>query len=434
MNEMDLFSMEFGEQNQPKVLTVSLLTSTIRGVLEGTFSGLTVEGEISGFRPASTGHWYFSLKDSSAVLNCVMWRSTIPKVKFLPKDGLKVVVTGSISVYEARGSYQLVCTSMRLAGEGDILAMLEERKRRYQSLGYFEQSLKKAIPKFPKKVAVVTSPTGAALKDILDVTSRRNCTLDIIILPAVVQGTAAAETIAARIKEVSDFHLADVMIVGRGGGSIEDLLPFSEDCVIEAIHRSEVPVISAVGHEIDHPISDYVADLAAPTPSAAAELVSESLAEQVDRVMRAQAAMWDAISARVTTIRLRLSAFSAANAKAQLDSRLNRARLRLDGCQRDMQRAMESAISSARVHLDQIQMDMQRGIEKCFQETSSRVKILEQTLLAMSPIAVMERGFSIVSTTQGIVLKNSKDMHTGQDIVIRMVDGKVGAQVTEVSK
>ena len=183
-------------------LSVSELTGLIKTTLEGSFYGLTVEGEISGFKPSSSGHWYFSLKDQAAVINCCMWRSSIPRVAFKPKDGMKVVVTGALSVFEPRGTYQLICTSMKVAGEGDILAMLEERKRHYDSLGYFDTSKKKPIPLRPSRVAVITSPTGAALQDILQVTGRRNAGLDIIILPALVQGQGAAAEIAARIEEV----------------------------------------------------------------------------------------------------------------------------------------------------------------------------------------------------------------------------------------
>ncbi|MBP5757119.1 MAG: exodeoxyribonuclease VII large subunit, partial [Spirochaetales bacterium] len=199
-------------ENQMPKLSVAELTSLIKTTLEGSFYGLTVEGEISGFRPASTGHWYFSLKDKDAVIGCCMWRTSTARVPFKPKDGMKVIVTGNISVFEPRGTYQIICSSMQSAGEGDILAMLEERKRHYDSLGYFDPSLKKPIPKRPAKVAVITSPTGAALQDILQITGRRNGGMDIIILPAIVQGQDAAPSIAARIKEVNEFLLADVMI------------------------------------------------------------------------------------------------------------------------------------------------------------------------------------------------------------------------------
>ena len=391
-------------------LSVSELTGLIKTTLEGSFYGLTVEGEISGFRPASTGHWYFSLKDQSAVIGCTMWRSSIPRVPFKPKDGMKVIVTGSLSVFEPRGTYQIICTSMKVAGEGDILAMLEERKRRYDSLGYFDQAKKKPIPRRPGRVAVITSPTGAALQDILQITGRRNSSMDIIILPAVVQGADAAPTIAARIKEVNDFFLADVMIVGRGGGSIEDLLPFSEECVIEAIHQSQIPVISAVGHEIDWAISDYVADLRAPTPSAAAELVCESSVDQREKVQRLRLDMTDAMLSKVNAVKLRLAAFSPESARAQLENRLNRRRMMLDS----------------------LTVNMQHAVSTLLTQKKSRSELLRHKLEALSPLAVLQRGYSIVTDSNGNVIKTVSRVAPGDGISIILSDGRILADVQEV--
>ena len=401
--------MEKIPETLPK-LTVSELTSLIKNTLECSFFGLTVEGEISGFRPASTGHWYFSLKDQGAVIGCCMWRSTIPRVAFKPKDGMKVVVTGALSVFEPRGTYQIICTSMKVAGEGDILAMLEERKRRYDSLGYFDESKKKPIPRRPGRIAVITSPTGAALQDILQITGRRNKGLDIIILPAIVQGTDAAISIAKRIKEVNDFALADVMIVGRGGGSIEDLLPFSEECVIEAIHESQIPVISAVGHEIDWAISDYVADLRAPTPSAAAELVCESSIDQMDRINQLRADITEAVVAKLNAVKLRLASFSPENARAQLENRLNRRRMQLDS----------------------LSTDMQHGMQNLLNQRKARSELLRHKLEALSPLAVLDRGYSIVTDKDGRTLKSVSQANAGDNITIRLSDGRILADVQEV--
>lgn len=391
-------------------LSVSELTSLIKTTLEGSFYGLTVEGEISGFRPASTGHWYFSLKDSSAVIGCAMWRSSIPRVGFVPKDGMKVTVTGSISVFEPRGTYQIICTSMRVSGEGDILIMLEERKRKYAALGYFDESLKKPIPGRPGKAAVITSPTGAALQDILQITGRRNNGMDIIILPAVVQGAEAAQTIAARIKEANDFLLADVIIVGRGGGSIEDLLPFSEECVIEAIHQSKIPVISAVGHEIDWALSDYVADMRAPTPSAAAELVCESSMDQLEKLNKLRRSMYDSINGKLNEVKLKLSAFSRTGAKAQLDNRLNSFRMALD-----------SSVS-----------EMEHGMKMLVSLRSSKAELLKQKIKALSPLAVLDRGYSIVTDKDGKTIKSVSQTGNGDKIGITMSDGRISASVGEV--
>ena len=234
-------------------LSVSELTSLIKRTLEEGFYGIRVSGEISNFRPASSGHWFFTLKDSTSSLSAIMFKSTAWRVNFKPQEGDKVVVTGSLDVYAARGTYQLKCDTMEKSGTGDILAMLEKRKREYDAIGYFAPERKKGIPARPTRVGVVTSATSAALQDILQILSRRAPSLDILILPATVQGTAAAATIAARIRQANLLLLCDVLIVGRGGGSLEDLLPFSEDAVIQAIYESEIPVISAVGMRSNWP-------------------------------------------------------------------------------------------------------------------------------------------------------------------------------------
>lgn len=391
-------------------LSVGELTALIKNTLEGSFYNLTVEGEVSGFRPASTGHWYFSLKDQNAVLSAAMWRSQVSRVGFVPKDGQRVVVTGNISVFEPRGTYQIVCTSVKAAGEGDILAMLEERKRRYAALGYFDQAAKKSIPKRPSRVAVITSPTGAALQDILQITGRRNRGMDMIILPAVVQGSEAAQTIAARIREVNEFLLADVMIVGRGGGSIEDLLPFSEDCVIQAIHDSQIPVISAVGHEIDWALSDFVADLRAPTPSAAAELVCESSMDQLEKISQLKASMTESMNSRVSQVRLRIAAFSPVAAKAQLDNKVSKIRMMLDNQAIAMKHSMDMQLTSLR----------------------SQSEILKHRIMALSPLSVLDRGYSIVTDKDGRTLKSVSQVSGGEEMSIMLRDGRIAAVAKEV--
>ena len=390
-------------------LTVSELTSLVKATLEGSFYNLTVEGEISGFRPASTGHWYFSLKDSGAVISAAMWRSNIRKVGFIPKDGQRVIVKGNLSVYDQRGTYQIICSSIEPFGEGDILAMLEQRKRHYAQLGYFDESLKKPIPKHPSRVAVITSPTGAALQDILQITGRRSPSMDIIILPAVVQGSEAAQSVAARILEVNEFLLADVIIVGRGGGSIEDLLPFSEPAVIEAIHQSDIPVISAVGHEIDWALSDYVADLRAPTPSAAAELVCQSAVDQMAEVERYRVSMKENMASRIAAIRLRVNAFSRENARAQLENRLAHNRMRLDFAMSSLGREVQTLVAGKR----------------------ARVELLTHKLEAMSPLAILDRGYGVL-TAGGKTLRSVKQVKVGDLMEIRLCDGQISACVKEV--
>ena len=391
-------------------LSVSELTALVKTTLEGSFYNLTVEGEISGFRPASTGHWYFSLKDNGAVISAAMWRSNIRKVGFIPKDGQRVIVKGNLSVYEQRGTYQIICSSIEPFGEGDILAMLEERKRHYAQLGYFDESQKKPIPRRPNRVAVITSPTGAALQDILQITGRRSPSMNIIILPAVVQGSEAAQSVATRIKEVNDFLLADVMIVGRGGGSIEDLLPFSEDCVIEAIHQSDIPVISAVGHEIDWALSDFVADLRAPTPSAAAELVCESSLDQMAKIEGFRASMKESMASRISAIRLRVAAFSKENAKAQLENRLSHNRMRLDYATSSLRREICNLVAVKR----------------------SKLEMLSHKIEVLSPLSILDRGYGILTTKEGKTLRSVSQVKVGDCMEIMLADGQISACVKEV--
>ncbi|MDR2662034.1 MAG: exodeoxyribonuclease VII large subunit, partial [Treponema sp.] len=254
----------------PQKYTVSELTGLIQANLENAFPQVLVEGELSNCRPSSTGHLYFSLKDPGAKIDGVMFKNRLAFLGFEPRDGMLLRVRGRISVYPQRGNYQLVCEDMELAGAGNILAMLENRKRALAAEGLFDPERKKPIPRFPETVGVVSSPTGAAVQDILNILKRRAEGIRVIILPAPVQGVDAAPIIARRIEQANRWNLAEVLIVGRGGGSLEDLLPFSEEAVVRAVAESEIPVISAVGHEIDNALSDLAADLRAPTPSAAA--------------------------------------------------------------------------------------------------------------------------------------------------------------------
>ena len=288
---------------QDAILSVSQLTSRIKDMLEGRFSRITLEGEISNLKPASTGHLYFYLKDEHAVISAVMFKGRMRGLSFTPTDGTLVRANGSISVYAPRGNYQIVVESMELAGTGNILLMLEERKRRLAAEGLFDQDRKRPLPSFPQRVAVVTSPTGAALRDILQIMGRRNPKISVTVLPCQVQGADAAPAIARMIAVANAYKLADVLIVGRGGGSLEDLLPFSEEVVVRAVAESQIPVVSAVGHEIDWALSDLAADMRAPTPSAAAELVSPLLTEVTGQLEYWRRDLYESLTSRLDRMR-----------------------------------------------------------------------------------------------------------------------------------
>jgi len=394
---------------QLQKLTVSEITSIIKTTLEESFFGLTVEGEISNFKKASNGHWYFNLKDETAIIRAVVWRSGTASVGFVPVDGMKVVVTGNLTVYPASGNYQINVFSIKQSGLGDILSMLEQRKKHYLELGYFDPEKKKPIPKNPSKVAVITSPTGAALQDILQITGRRNPSMNIIILPAQVQGSDAAHTIACRINQVNLYSLADVMIVGRGGGSIEDLLPFSEDEVIQAIHNSEIPVISAVGHEVDWAISDFAADLRAPTPSAAAELVCERTQDKKEKLKTLVSSMEDSINKTIEKSRLKASVFSCKSAKAHVQNKLFNVRMTLD-----------TSITLLKNNLDS-KTELLR----------SRLENSVQTLNALSPVSVLSRGYAIVTSEDGKTVTDSRQVCNGDKLKIKLKSNGISAVVTE---
>lgn len=401
---MDLF-----EGN--RVFKVSEITTHIKELLESSFPAVSIEGELSNFRPASSGHWYFTLKDQDAVIQAVMFKYRSARVRFQPADGLKVIVRGNISVYAKRGNYQIICESMEKAGEGDILAMLEQRKRDLAAEGLFAPERKRPLPFFPRRIAVVTSPTGAAVRDILQVLGRRSSGLDVVILPAPVQGDEAGGKIAAQIRRANMLKLGDVLIVGRGGGSLEDLLPFSEEEVVRAIAASEIPVISAVGHEIDISLSDLAADLRAPTPSAAAEVVSRSREELAERVKRLHEEILSQVRNKVDRIRLLLQQFTPENLENRFRQVMQPYQLRLDDCKEQVLRSMQDLLLRSR----------------------HKVELLKGALEANSPKAVMARGYAVVTDRNtGTLIADPAQVSVGEEIDIRIHRGKIGASVDTI--
>jgi exodeoxyribonuclease VII large subunit len=265
-----------------KILTVSEITRQIKGVLELGFNDIWLKGEISNFKNHSSGHLYFTLKDEGAQISAVMWKGRASSLLFRPTDGMKVIVRGRITVYEPRGNYQIDCLNIQPFGVGDLQLAFERLKQKLMEEGLFTEEYKIPIPEFPQRIGIVTSPTGAAIHDIISILSRRQPSVEVILVPVKVQGIGAAEEIAEAIETLNQKKMVDVMIIGRGGGSLEDLWAFNEEVVARAIFASEIPIISAVGHEIDFSISDFVSDLRAPTPSAAAELVVRDKEELID--------------------------------------------------------------------------------------------------------------------------------------------------------
>jgi exodeoxyribonuclease VII large subunit len=398
-----------------KKLTVSELTAQIRQIIEGHFPSITVEGELSNCRPSSTGHLYFTLKDAEASIAGVMFRNRLGSLRFEPKDGMLLRVRGSLSVYALRGTYSIVAEEMEQAGAGEILAMLEERKRRLAAEGLFDEGRKQRIPRFPRSVGIVSSPTGAAVRDILNILSRRSGGIRVIILPAPVQGSEAAELIARRIEQANFWNLAEVLIVGRGGGALEDLLPFSEETVVRAVAASRIPVISAVGHEIDWALSDFAADLRAPTPSAAAELVSDDRQKTAEKVKALRENLYHTIKTRLEKIRLIIKPFNPEDLEYRFRSILQPRLVRFDD-------AKEALLLNLGAKVE--------GLQR-------RFELARMGLEAGSPQKILERGYAVVSLEEaggraGKIVRRAKDVKKGDRIIIQPLEGLIHAEVNEM--
>lgn len=395
------------------VYTVSQLNAVLKSVIEESFPTITLEGEISNFRPNTTGHLYFTLKDKNSQISAVMFRFRATSLTFVPKDGMLVRCKGTLSVYEPRGTYSIVINSMELAGEGNILLMLEQRKRLLASEGLFDESRKKPLPIFPKTVGVVTSSTGAALRDIMQIIRRRNPTTGITIFPAIVQGSDAAASIAKQIEVANRFNMCDVLIVGRGGGSLEDLLPFSEEIVVRAVSNSKIPVISAVGHEIDWALCDFAADKRAPTPSAAAELCTPVKTEVIAYLQNKQNDFYTAIKSRVENLKLMVKQFSPENMEARFRSIEQPLLYRFDVAKEELLNRMSERLKDTRIYIEKMK------------------NILE----ASNPSLILEKGFSMVrDKTTGKIIRGIEDTNIGAEIEIIPAKGKISATVIDGEK
>jgi exodeoxyribonuclease VII large subunit len=396
-----------------KALSVTELTELVKQVVETSFDSVLVDGEISNWRPAPSGHVYFTLKDRGAMIQAVMFKGKALRLAFRPADGMAVRASGSLGVYAARGQYQIIVDSMEKAGEGELLAMLEERKRRLAAEGLFDPQRKRPIPAFPSRVAVVTSPTGAAIRDILNVIKRRNAGIRITILPALVQGDEAPASIARQIETANAFGLGDVLIVGRGGGSIEDLAAFSDEMVVRAVAASGISVISAVGHEIDWSLCDLAADLRAPTPSAAAELVSEHAEDVIARVATAAGRLEDGMRSRLDRAFMALRYFSTEALEMRLERIQQPLRQRFDDAKESLVYGIQSACATA----------------------GHRLSSAESVLRASNPEAVLARGFAVVRK-QGstLAIRSASELQPEEEICISYAIGQTDAVIKEIRR
>lgn len=394
-------------------LTVSQLNRYIKGIIEqdNLLFRVTVKGEISNFKAHYSGHMYFALKDETAVIKCVMFRSAASTLKFLPESGQKVIASGRVGVYERDGQYQLYIDSMQPDGIGALYAAYEQLKGKLSEEGLFDEDRKKPIPKFPSKIGVVTSPTGAAVRDILNILKRRYRLSDIYIYPVLVQGDEAPGDIAKAIDYFDRSGWADVLIVGRGGGSIEDLWAFNTEIVARAAANCKIPIISAVGHETDFTIIDFVADLRAPTPSAAAELAVPSAAELLEKLSGFDLRLINAVGATVRKKRLALEGFSGRAVYKRENDIVEKRMMALDSASLKLEAAMNSVLAKDKELL------------------SSVIGKLD----ALSPLATLKRGFSVVKKDDEVV-KSAADLNEGDRLSVRFADGGAICEVKDIWK
>lgn len=392
------------------ILTVSQVTSQVRWAIEESIPRLWVRGEVSNFTAHSSGHLYFTLKDSGSQLRCVMFRNAAQTLRIFPQDGMQVLAQGDVTVFERAGQYQLNVLQLQPAGQGELALALERLKRKLEAEGLFEQSRKRPIPAFPRAIGIVTSPTGAALRDIVKVARRRWPGIELIINPVLVQGPGAAAEIARAIGEFNVYGGVDVLIVGRGGGSIEDLWAFNEEETVRAIAGSRIPVISAVGHEVDFTLADFAADLRAPTPSAAAELAVPSREE-------AQGSLDECRERLALSFNGILEGY-----KARLESLRRSHGMNL----------LASMIDQKRQTLDALGSRADAGIAASFQTARSRASRLGALLSALDPAAVLGRGYSICFDPRGKAVREAGKLAPGEKVRARFWKGQASMKVEEI--
>lgn len=438
-----------------RVLTVSELTRQIKDHLEAAFAGIWVEGEISNLRVPGSGHVYFTLKDEEAQIRAVLFRNRLRRLRFEPQDGLQVLAFGALEVYGAKGDYQLVCEILEPKGVGALQLAFEQLKTRLAGEGLFDPGRKRPLPLLPRRIGLVTSPTGAAVRDILKILGRRFADVHVVIYPVRVQGAEAAGEIVEAIQELNRLGGLDVLILARGGGSLEDLWAFNEEAVARAIAASKIPVVSAVGHETDVTIADFVADLRAPTPSAAAELVVQEKAALVARLADLAGRLRRALDRRLRGLGERLLALARRRVLTDPGRPLRDAERRLDELAARLRRGVGHRVESARqrylraknalrpavplanmahcaTKLDQFHRRLGRAASGAVGECRGRLGTLAARLEGLSPLAVLGRGYSLCTLPSGEVVVRASQVRPGDAVVVRLSLGALGCRVEEV--
>ncbi|UTM56623.1 exodeoxyribonuclease VII large subunit [Photobacterium sp. CCB-ST2H9] len=440
-------------QNQ-RIFTVSSLNAQVRLLLENEMGVVWLIGELSNFSAPVSGHWYFTLKDARAQVKCAMFRGNNQRVTFRPANGNQVLVKARLSLYEPRGDYQLIIESMQPEGDGRLQQQFEKLKMQLAGEGLFAQTLKKALPEQPKRVGIITSKTGAALHDILNVLKRRDPGLPVVIYPTMVQGEGAAISIAQAIGRANSRQECDVLIVGRGGGSLEDLWAFNEEIVARTIAASQIPIISAVGHEVDVTIADFVADMRAPTPSAAAELVSRDLSVQMQKITQRQQHLRHAMRHYLSQRQSQLVRWQHRLDRQHPQVQLNQQSQRLDELRSRLERAMRKQISDSQQHVHRNEYKLAlhspaQRLEKLSSQLATQQRRLQdamdrrlvnarhqlamatEKLDAVSPLATLARGYSITRHENGQVIRSAAQVKTGDTLQTTLADGEIRSTVTD---
>jgi len=435
-----------------RIWPVRELVGQVRELVEQEWGDVWVEGEISNYRPATSGHLYFTLKDAEAQLRIVLFRRQAMLLRFRPEDGLHVLVRGRVSVYEQSGQMQLVAETMEPVGAGSLQLAFEQLKARLKTEGLFDEERKQPLPAFPRTVGIITSPTGAVIRDFLNIVSRRHSGLNVLLFPVSVQGDSSPAEIVAALEELNANGLVDVIVIARGGGSLEDLAAFNSERVARAIAGSRLPVVSAIGHETDFTIADFVADLRAPTPSAAAELITEAQHKIAERVAEQSNRLARAARFQLLQARQRLTRVPVSRAEGRINTLLHRLAQRLD----DLSSRLETSISGQlRLHqrnvadltaavlrhdprqrLSQARERLTIGrtrlvhwMERSLHEAAAHFTALDARLHSLSPLAVLDRGYALVLDAEGALVRSTTQVAPGDKLVTRLSDGAIISRV-----
>lgn len=421
-------------QNEQLVLEVSQVNSYIKEMLDtdGLLGSLCIRGELSNYKKYPSGHHYFTLKDGQSQLKCVMFRSSAMRLRFRPENGMMVQAAGRITVYPRDGVYQLYCVAMTPEGAGDLAVAFEQLKKKLAAEGLFDPAHKKPLPAYPHRIAIITSAAGAAVHDMLRIIRHRYPLAEVKLLPVRVQGEEAAGEIARALDYANAHQVADLIITGRGGGSMEDLWAFNEEVVARAIYRSEIPVISAVGHEPDVTISDYVADLRAATPSNAAELCTPDRQELEAHILGAKNRMALLLNRQLKNCRTQLELRKNARVLQSPENYLADRRQTLDGLTEKLAGTMAQRLTKEAARLSLCQQQLGHAQAKVLSDQRKRLETTAARLDAMSPLKVLSRGYSITENDRGIAVVSAKTLKSGDHITVRFHQGSVLAQVEQV--